>query len=329
MRRREFISLLGGAVVWPIAGVAAAPEAIPRIGILHPGSQWLAEASRRPFLEELTRLGYTEGKSFVLDAVYGNWQPESFRELAAQLVERNADVILVVSTTPARAAKEATSTIPIVVSAMADPVSDGLVLSLAHPGGNVTGNTFLGPELVAKRIGLLKETIPDLSSLAALWHPGAYGENTMAGMMKEVEAAAGSLGLRLQLFPVHNPNEIDEAFAGIEARHLGAFIVLPSPMLFGQHKQIVDIAAKSRRPAIYQAREFVDDGGLMSYGASIPGLLRRSAVYVDRILKGARPADLPVEQPTAFELVINLKTAKAFGLIVPQSLLARADEVIE
>jgi ABC-type uncharacterized transport system substrate-binding protein len=328
VRRRDFISLLGGAV-WPIAGVATEQGKIPRIGILHPGTQWLADASRRPFTEELALLGYTVGKNLMIEPVHADWQPDRFPQLAAELVQRNVNVILVVSTTPAKAAKQATTTIPIVVSAMADPVADGLVLSLAHPGGNLTGNTFLGPELVAKRIGLLNEAIPDLSSLAALWHPGAYGENTMAEMMKEAEAAAGSLGVRLQLFPVQNPNEIDDAFAEIEAQHLGAFIVLPSPMLFGQHKQIADLAAKRRLPAIYQAREFVDDGGLMSYGASIPALLRRSAVYVDKILKGAKPADLPVEQPTTFELVINLKTVKTLGLPVPQSLVARADAVIE
>jgi ABC-type uncharacterized transport system substrate-binding protein len=212
---------------------------------------------------------------------------------------------------------------------MADPVGDELIVSLARPGGNITGNTFLGPELIAKRFGLLKAAIPGLSRVAALWHPGAYGKRTMDGMLKETETAAQALRLQLQLVPAVGPGDLDGAFLTMTREQAEAVIWLPSPMLFTEHKRIVGLAAKSRLPAMYAAREFVEDGGLMSYGASQADLFRRAATYVDKILKGAKPADLPVEQPTTFELVINLKTAKALGLEIPPILLARVDEVIE
>ena len=234
-----------------------------------------------------------------------------------------------ISTSPARAAKHATSTIPIVVGGMADPVGDELIVSLSRPGGNLTGTTFLGPELIAKRFGLLKGAISGLSRVAALWHPSASGQRTLEGMLRETETAAQSLGLQLQLVPAPGPGDLDGAFNTMTREHADAVILLPSPMLYGEHKHIVELAAKSRLPAMYAAREFVEDGGLMSYGASLPDLFRRAAAYVDKILKGANPADLPVEQPTKLELVLNLKTAKALGLDVPATMLAQADEVIE
>jgi putative ABC transport system substrate-binding protein len=252
-----------------------------------------------------------------------------FRQLAADLVRLNVDVIVVISTSPARAAKQATGTIPIVVGGMADPVGDELIVSLARPGGNLTGTTFLGPELIAKRFGLLKDGISGLSRVAALWHPDAYGKRTMEGMLRETETAAQSLGLQLQLVPAPYPRDLDGAFVTMTAEHAGAVILLPSPMLYGEHKHIVELAAKSRLPAMYAAREFVEDGGLMSYGASLPDLFRRAATYVDKILKGANPADLPVEQPTKLELVVNLKTAKELGLVVPREFLSLADAIIE
>jgi putative ABC transport system substrate-binding protein len=212
---------------------------------------------------------------------------------------------------------------------MADPVGDELVASLARPSWNVTGTTFLGPELIAKRLALLKETIPGLSRVAALWHPGAYGERTMGNVLKETKDTARALGVQLQLVPALGPNDFDGAFSAMVRENAGAFIVLPSPMLFTENKRIVDQAAKNRLAGMYQAREFVDAGGLMSYGANLADLFRRSATYMDKILKGAKPADLPVEQPTKFELVINLKTAKALGLELPATLLGSADEVIE
>ena len=206
--------------------------------------------------------------------------------------------------------------IPIVVGGMADPVGDELIVSLARPGGNITGNTFLGPELIAKRFGLFKAAIPGLARVAALWHPAAYGKRTMDGILKETEAAAQALGLQLQLVPAVGPGDF-AAFLTMTREHADAVILLPSPMLFAEHKRIVELAAKNRLPAMYAAREFVEGGGLMSYGASLPDLFRRAVIHLDKILKGANPADLPVEQPTKLELVFNLKTAKELGLVAP------------
>jgi putative ABC transport system substrate-binding protein len=313
MNRREFITLLGGAATaWPLAARGQEASKIPRIGMLSPGPYELA-ATSDAFQQEVRELGYTEGP----------------RSRAAELVASNVDLIVARSTTAARVAKEATETIPIVAVAMADPIEDGLVASLARPGGNVTGTTFLSPELVAKRLQLLRDVIPGLSRVAALWHPRAYSERTMAGILKEVEAAAQTLGLQLHLVPAVAPDEFAGALSAMTSERADAFIVLPSPMLFGEYRQIVSLTASSRLPAMYQAREFVDAGGLMSYGANLPDLFRRSATYVDKILKGAKPADLPVEQPTKFELVINLKTARELGLTITRDFLLVADEVIE
>ena len=328
MRRRQFIALAGAAIAVPLTAGAQQVGPIPRIGVLLPGP---AEAfpNPDPFSQRLHELGYTEGRNLLIDRVYGNWQPDGFSPLAAELVRRKVDIIMVVSTSPARAAKEATSTIPIVVSGMADPVRDGLVASLARPGGNITGNTFLGPELIGKRFGLLKEAVPGLSRVAALWQPDAYGESTMSAIVKDAEDAARALGLQLQLVPVRGPNEFEDAFAATAREHADALIQLPSPMLFREYKRIAELAAKHRLPSMYAAREFVEAGGLMAYGANLNDLFRRAAGFADKILKGAKPADLPVEGPTKFELVINLVAAKALGLTVPPILLSQADEVIE
>jgi putative ABC transport system substrate-binding protein len=212
---------------------------------------------------------------------------------------------------------------------MGDPVVDGLVASLAQPGGNITGLTFLGPELATKRLGLLKQALPNASRVAALWHPGAFGERTTRDMLQATDAAARTLAVELQLVEVRGPDEFDRAFSVMTRNRADALIVLPSTMLFNERKRIVDLTTKHRLPSISMAREFAELGGLMAYGASLTDLQRRSAAYVDKILKGAKPADLPVEQPTKFEFVINLKTAKAFGLTISESFLLLADEVIE
>jgi putative ABC transport system substrate-binding protein len=212
---------------------------------------------------------------------------------------------------------------------MGDPVRDGLVASLARPGANVTGSTFLGPELVPKRLELLKEALPRVSRVAVLWHPGAFSEHTVREMFKETEAAARTLRVQLQPVAVRAIDELESAFATMAREHAEALFVFPSTLLFTERRRIVDLAAKHRLPSMSNASEFVELGGLIGYGASIADLNRRAATYVDRILKGAKPADLPVEQPTKFELTINLKTAKALGLTLPQSLLLRADRLIE
>jgi putative ABC transport system substrate-binding protein len=212
---------------------------------------------------------------------------------------------------------------------MADPVADELVASLARPGGNVTGTSFLGPELVARRLQLLREVVPGLSRVAALWHPHAYSERTMAGVLNEIEVAARTLGLQLQLVSAVGPDDIVSAFVAIAREHADALIVMPSPMLFSEYGRIVSIAANSRLPAMGAAREFADLGGLMSYGVNLPDLARQTATYVDKILKGAKPAELPVQQPIKFELAINLKTAREFGLTISREFLLVADDVIE
>ena len=333
MKRREFITMLGGAAAaWPLAARAQQVEKVPRIGCLSPGRSELPDPTfnmLNAFLQGLQELGYTEGQNLAIDRQYADGNSDRLRELAAELVRRKPDIIVAFSTTAARPAKQATGIIPIVAVAMADPVADELVASLARPGGNVTGTTFLGPELVAKRLQLLREIVPGLSRVAALWHPNAYSEHTMAGVLNEIEIAARTLGLHLQLVPAVGPDDFVSAFAAMAREHADALIVMPSPMLFGEYRRIVSSAANSRLPAMGAAREFVDLGGLMSYGANLPDLARQTATYVDKILKGAKPAELPVEQPNKFELVINQKTARELGLTISREFLLIADDVVE
>jgi putative tryptophan/tyrosine transport system substrate-binding protein len=333
LRRRQFIRLLSGvAAAWPVMARAQQVTKVSRLGILSPGRSELLDPNfnmLNAFLQGLHELGYTEGQNVAIERQYAAGSSDRLRELAAELVRRKPDIIVAFSTTAARPAKQATDTIPIVAVGMADPVADELVASLARPGGNVTGTTFLGPELVAKRLQLLREVVPGLSRVAALWHPHAYSERTMAGVLNEIEVAARTLGLQLQLVPAVGPDDLVSAFAAMAREHADALIVMPSPMLFSEYGRIVSIAASSRLPAMGAAREFVDLGGLMSYGVNLPDLARQTATYVDKILKGAKPADLPVEQPIKFELVINLKSARALGLTITRDFLLIADEVIE
>jgi putative tryptophan/tyrosine transport system substrate-binding protein len=334
MRRREFITILGGAAVTrPFA--ARAQQAIgrtgkmPRVGILMPGPATHSAATLDPFYRGLHDLGYIVGKNLTVELRNGDWKTDRFAALAAELVALKVDIIVAWSTPTARAAKQATNSIPIVAGVMADPVGDELVASLGRPGGNVTGTTFLGPELVAKRLQLLRDVVPGLVRVAALWHPHAYGEQTMANIVKSIEDAARTLGMQLQLAPADGPDEIASAFATMVKERTDAFIVMPSPMLFGEHQRIVELAANERLPGMYQAREFVDAGGLMSYGVNLDDLFRHTATYVDKIFKGSKPADLPVERPTKFELIINVKTARALGLTVNRDILLVADELIQ
>jgi putative ABC transport system substrate-binding protein len=330
MRRREFIKWIGAAASWPLAARAqhsiSSPTKMPRLGILVP---FESSENLPAFDSGLQALGYMEGQNIVIERRYGDPKGEQLGELAIELIKLKVEVIVAWSTPVALAAQQATSTIPIVAAVMADPVNDGLVASLARPGGNITGTSFLGPELVAKRLQLFREAIPKLSRIAALWHPHAYGERTMASMSQEVEASARKLGMELQFVPAANSDELAGAFSKITEERAEALIVLPSPMLFSQYKSIVAFAASNRLPAVYQAREFVDAGGLMSYGANLAELFRSAASFVDKIFKGAKPSELPVEQPTRFELVINLKTAKDLGLTITRDFLLIADEVIE
>jgi putative ABC transport system substrate-binding protein len=334
LQRREFVTLLGGALAaWPLAARAQQPIGrtgnMPRVGILMPGPATHSATTLDPFYRGLHELGYIVGQNLAVELRNGDWKPDRFSALAAELVALKVDILVAWSTPTARAAKQATNSIPIVAGVMADPVGDELVASLARPGGNVTGTTFLGPELVAKRLQLLRDVVPGLVRVAALWHPHAYGEQTMANIVKSIEDAARTLEVQLQLVSADGPDEIAGALSTIVKERADAFIVMPSPMLFGEHQHIVELAANSQLPGMYQAREFVDAGGLMSYGANLDDLFRRTATYVDKIVKGAKPAELPVERPTKFELVINVKTARAMGLTVNRDILLVADELIE
>ena len=332
MNRRSFITLLGGAAAaWPLGAHAQQAGKVNRIGFLVTGALDSAEAQAilDAFRRGLHERGYVEGQDIVIEYRGADGKMERFPELATELVRLNLDLIVAGNTPAARAVREATTTIPIVVPNMGDPVGDGLVASLARPGGNITGMTFLGPELATKRLELLKQALPTISRVAALWHPGVYGESTTREMIRKMEAAARTLLVQLQLVEVREAAEFDQAFLAMVRERADALIVLPSPMLFNERRHIVDLATRHRLPSIAMARELAELGGLMAYGASIRDLFRRAGVYVDMILQGAKPADLPVQQPTKFELVINLKTAKALGVDVPPTLLAIADEVIE
>jgi len=328
MRRRWFIALMcSAAIAWPLVSRAQQTRKVARIGLLHPGPT--ESPTVDGYYRGMRELGYVEGQNLIIERRYGEWKSDRFPLLASELVRMKVDVIVAFSTSPARAVKQTTTTIPIVAVSMADPVADELVASLARPGGNLTGTTFLGPELIAKRLGLLKEAIPGLLRVAALWHPEAYGQRTMEGILKETEVAGLATGVQLQLVPANGPQDFETAFSAMTSARTEALVVLPSPMLFTEHRRIVELAAAYRIPANYNAREFVEAGGLMSYGANQRDLGRRSATYVDKIIKGAKPADLPVEQPTKFELIINLKTARELGLTISREFLLLADEVIE
>ena len=327
MRRREFISLIGGAAVgWPVAANAQQAAKIARIGYLNTN---IAPHTREAFRQGLRDLGYVEGRNVVIEYRSAEGNLERLPALAAELVALKVDVILAPPTVAALAAKQATRTLPVVFIGAADAVTDGLVTSIARPGGNVTGLSSVASDLVGKRLGLLKQAVPGVSRVAVLWQPGTSGERTEKDMLKEAEVAARALGVRLQFVEARGLADFDTAFSEMTRARASALTVLGSAMFVTERRRLVDLAAKNRLPAVYSIREYVDAGGLMAYGPNFVDLFRRAATYVDKILKGAKPNDLPVEQPTKFELVINLKTAKALGLEVPPLLIAQADELIE
>ena len=332
IERRRFIHALAfGLFVEPLPVAAQQAGKIPRIGYLMTASLKSAEqrALIEAFRQGLRERGYVEGRNIIIEFRAADGRVERFPKLTEELVALKVDLILAPSPPSARAAQQVTRRIPIVVPIMGDPVGEGLVASLGKPGGNVTGLSFLGPELIPKRLQLLTEVFRGASRVALLVHPGAYGERAGSDMLKEAEAEARNLGLQLQVLTVNGRDDFDRAFAEIDRERSTALMLFPSPMFFFERRRIVDMVAVRRLPSIYYAKEYVGLGGLMSYGASVPDLIRRSATYVDKILKGAEPADLPVEQPNKFELAINMKTAKALGLTIPQALLLRADEVFE
>jgi ABC-type uncharacterized transport system substrate-binding protein len=330
VERRAFIgTLAGGLVAAPLAAEAQQPAKIARIGYL---SNNLAgnPLAREAFLQRLRDLGYVEGRNLVIEYRDAEGNAERLPALAAELVALKVDVIVAAAgTRVAMVAKQATRTLPIVFIGAGDPVTSGLVTSLARPGGNVTGLSLLFPELAAKGLEHLKQAVPGVSRVAVLLEPGAVPEPTYKDILKGAGVAARALGVRLQVVEARGPEDFDRAFSDMTRARAGALAVLSTPMFASERRRLGDLAAKNRLPTVFQFREYVDAGGLMSYGPNIADLNRRAATYVDKILKGAKPADLPVEQPTKFELVINLKTAKALGLTIPPSLLGRADEVIQ
>ena len=299
---------------------------MPRIGFLGNSTAALEANLVGPFREGLRELGYVEGRNILIEYRWAEGRYERFPALIAELIAMKVDVIVTAGTPASLAVKKATTSIPLVMAAVGDPIGVGLVASLARPGGNATGLSAIAPELEGKRLELLREVVPKLSHIAVLWNP----DNPFhAGSLKEARAAAQVLGIKVQLLGVRVSEEFPAAFAAILRERPGALLVLADRIFLHNRARIVDFEAKHRLPGVYAYRELVEAGGLMSFGPSYAGMHRRAAYYVDRILKGAKPADLPVEQPTRFELLINLKTAKALGLTIPQSLLLRADEVIQ
>jgi ABC-type uncharacterized transport system substrate-binding protein len=307
---------------------AAQPEKVPRVGYLISGSHSDPQRQRllEAFRQGLRELGYVEGQNIAIESRWAEGKDDRFPALAADLVRSKVDVIVTQSGAATQAARQATRTIPIVMALANDPVGSGLVASLARPGGNITGMTVMSPDVAGKQLQLLKEVVPKLSRVALLTNPD---NPASARFVREAEAAARALGVRLQTLEARDLQEIDSAFAAMARERAGALVILPDVIFLGQRRQMAELATKRRLPAVYGVREYAEAGGLMAYGANSIDLVQRAATFVDKILKGAKPGDLPVEQPTKFELVINLRTAKAIGLTIPPSLLQRADQIID
>ena len=327
MDRRAFLAGAAALLATPGAIEAQPAGKVWRIGVLSSGSPSATAMGRiDAFKRGLRELGYVEGRNIVIESRWGEGKYDTLPGLAAELVRLKMDVILTAAVPAIRAAKGATGTIPIVMAVVVDPVETGLVASFARPGGNITGLSVRTPELVGKQLGLLKEIVPKASRVAVLWNPGNLGNPPQ---LRAAELAARTLGMRLQSLEARNPREIDSAFAAMTKEVAAALVVLVDVMFIDHRRRIADLAAAGRLPAVYGQLEHVESGGLMAYAPNFVDNYGRAAVFVDKILRGANPGDLPIEQSTKFELVINLKTAKALGLTIPQSVLGRADEVIQ
>jgi putative tryptophan/tyrosine transport system substrate-binding protein len=326
MKRREFMTLLGGAAAWPLAAHAQQPSVRPvRVGILTPGGA-LANPLFAAFRQEMRRLGYIEGRNLILDFRSAADDADRLPELATELVRLPVDILLVEGTAAARAAKQATSSIPIVMGVVAGPVEAGLVSTLARPDGNITGFTSLTPELGTKRLGLLKEAFPDMKRVGVLRNPRNPGNDLQLASIKE---AAATLGVDVETADAERRDAIGAALDQLRERGASALIVLGDSVYFNEHRLLVLLVTAKRLPPIYPDRVYADAGGMIFYGPNVTDNFRRAADYVDRILKGTKPGDLPVQQPTKFELIINATIAKAIGVTLPTTLVLRADEVIE
>jgi putative tryptophan/tyrosine transport system substrate-binding protein len=325
MRRREFITLLGGAAAWPLAARAQQSANVARIGFLRFGPA-SANAGRIEALRAgLRQLGYVEGKNIVIEFRWAE-TVDRLPELAAELVRMNVDIIFAMSSTEVEAARQLTMTTPVVFAVHADPVGLAHVASLARPGGNITGLTVILTDIVAKQLEILKEAVPQATRIAVLFNPTAPSHRPA---VHALEAAGKTLGAQLVMVAVQAVEDFERAFSTMSREQVGGVLVVAAPLFASHRARLTELAIKHRLPGTFGDKEYVEVGGLMSYSADLIDLCRRAATYIDRILKGAKPADLPVEQPTKFELVINNKTAKAIGLIIPESFLLRADEVIE
>ena len=325
MQRREFITLLGGAAAWPLAA-RAQQQKVWRIGMLDTASRELNSANLAVFYKELRDFGYVEGQNLIIEYRSADGRNERLPDLVSELLRLNVDLIVVRGTPEVLAIKNATSTIPVVMSAVVDPVGLGVAASLRRPGGNITGMSSIVTELEAKRVELLKELVPGMKRMALL---GDFRNSAVTMQWEEVQIAARSLGIEAQRFDVRSTADVNRAFEVAIREHVDAIRVGVDGVTRPNRRLIIDLAAMHKLPTIYAAREFADDGGLIAYAANYAHLYLRAASFVDKIFKGANPADIPVEQPTKFDLIVNLKTAKALGLTVPYTLLARADEVIE
>ncbi len=321
----SIVALMLGLLAAPLAAQAQEAARVYRVGFLSPGSPG---PTIHAFREGLREVGYVEGRSLIIEARFAEGRSERLPELVAEVIRLKVDVLVVGSTLGALAAKRATTTVPIVFAGLIDPVAPGIVASLARPGGNITGVTFGigGAGFAGKWVELLKEAIPEVSRVAALWNSA---NPASAPSVRELQAAARTLNVRLDALDAGDVTKLDRAFAAIGTSGARGVIVMADPFFFSNRAKLVQFAASKRLPAVYFVKDFVDIGGLMSYGSSLGDSYRRAATYVDKILKGAKPADLPIDQPTRFELVINMKTAKTLGLTIPQSVLIRADEVIQ
>jgi ABC-type uncharacterized transport system substrate-binding protein len=322
LKRRDFVTLLGGAAAWPFAVRARDAKKIPRIGFLGLAPEFSGVEALRAGLRDL---GYVEGSSVIIEWRWAE-KVDQLPELAAELVRMNVDVIVAPSSTFVEAARQATTTIPIVFAVHGDPVGLGHVASLARPSGNVTGLSMLLTELATKELEMMKEAVPQARRIGILWNPTTP---THLPALKAIEAAGERLGVQLRMVPARTLEELDSAFSMMMQEAVNSFLVVASPLIVAHGGPLAGLAMKYRLPGMYPFKENVEAGGLMSYGADRDDLYRRAATYIDRILKGAKPADLPVEQASKYQLVINLRTAKALGVAIPPTLLARADEVIE
>jgi len=329
MKRREFIGFVGGAAAWPVVAQAQQSTKVARIGWMSAGSPTANDANMSAFRRGMSELGYVEERTFTMEPRYADGKNTVMPEQAAELERLGVDVIIAGPFAALRAAKQSTTRVPIVMTPSADPVVTGIVKDLDRPGGNITGITEMMPELTPERIRLLKEILPTLTRLAIMWSPGTLSEETFRQTIAQSQAVCETIGVHIQVVAAAKAEDFDAAFLAMEKDRAEALILLNNPMYFVQRKEIVERAAKQRLPAMYEWKQFVQVGGLISYGADVPDVYRRAAGVVDKILKGTNPGDIPIEGPTLFNMGVNLQTARALGVTIPDRIRKQAVEIIE